>query len=151
MEKDYLINKDKIYQNLQKYKNCCPIGNTGRLENKMKLESNKKIINGDVYNIEDAEKIAVATNMFIDSEPSIDELKYYAEYTSQFVAEVLYKAANGNYFVYAMGGNTSTYAQLYVTGRGAGSDIWLIDEDEIPSWMEQYNLVDEYERFMEGK
>ena len=42
----------------------------------MKLESTKKIINGDVYNIEEAEKIAVGTNLALDGEASIDELRY---------------------------------------------------------------------------
>lgn len=114
----------------------------------MKLESTKKIINGDVYNIEEAEKIAVGTNLALDSEATVDELRYYAESTSQFVAEILYKTANGYYFIYGMGGNVSEYAQRYVNGRGAGSDIWIIDEEDIPAWMESYNLVDEFQKFM---
>ena len=47
-----------------------------------------------------------------------------------------------------MGGNVSEYAQRYVNGRGAGSDIWIIDEEDIPAWMESYNLVDEFQKFM---
>lgn len=114
----------------------------------MKLESTKKIINGDVYNIEEAEKIAVGTNLAFDGEASIDELRYYAETRGEFVAEILYKTANGYYFIYGMGGNTSEYAQAYVNGRGAGSDIWIIDESDIPSWMESYNLVYEFQKFI---
>lgn len=114
----------------------------------MKLEITSKLINGVIYNIETSEKIAVGTNLALDCEAIVDELRYYAESTSQFVAEVLYKTTDGEYFIYGMGGNCSDYAQPYVTGMGAGSDIWLIDEDEIPSWMEAYNLADDFIKFM---
>ena len=114
----------------------------------MKLESMKKIINGDVYNIEEAEKIAVGTNLALDSEASIDELRYYAETRGEFVAEILYKTANGYYLIYSIGGNRSHYAEEYVTGWGAGCNIRLVDKKNIVSWMEQYNLVDEFQKFM---
>ena len=115
----------------------------------MKLEITSKLINGVIYNIEASEKIAVGTNLALDCEATVDELRYYAESTSQFVAEVLYKTTDSEYFIYGMGGNCSDYAQPYVTGMGAGSDIWLIDKDEIPSWMEAYNLIDEFRHFIE--
>lgn len=114
----------------------------------MKLESTKKIINSDVYNIEEAEKIAVGTNLALDGEASIDELRYYAETRGEFVAEILYKTANGYYLIYSIGGNRSHYAEEYVTGMGAGSDIRLVDKKNIVSWMEQYNLVDDFQKFM---
>lgn len=31
---------------------------------------------------------------------------------------------------------------------GAGSDIRLVDKKNIVSWMEQYNLVDDFQKFM---
>lgn len=116
----------------------------------MKLESIKRLIGGTVYNIEEAELIAVGTNLAIpeDEEVTLDILRYYAETQGEFVAEMLYRTTDGEYFVYGMGGNTSTYAQRYVTGIGAGSDIWIIVESDIPSWMESYNLVDEFQKFI---
>ena len=119
----------------------------------MKVESTKKLIGGTVYSINEAELIAVGTNLAIteDEEVTLDILRYYAETQGEFVAEMLYRTTDGEYFVYGMGGNTSTYAQRYVTGIGAGSDIWIIDESEVVSFFEHYNLVDEYERFLEGR
>lgn len=119
----------------------------------MKLESIKRLIGGTVYNIEEAELIAVGTNLAIpeDEEVTLDILRYYAETQGEFVAEMLYRTTDGEYFVYGMGGNTSTYAQRYVNGKGAGCAIWIIDESEVVSFFEHYNLVDEYERFLEGR
>ena len=92
----------------------------------MKLESIKRLIGGTVYSIEEAELIAVGANLAIpeDEEVTLDIL---------------------------MGGNNSEYLTAYVSGTGAGSDIWLVDESEVVSFFENYNLVDEYERFLEGR
>ncbi len=119
----------------------------------MKLESIKKIIGGRVYNIDEAELIAVGTNLALpeDEEVTLDKLRYYAETQGEFVAEMLYRTTAREYFVYGMGGNNSEYLTAYVSGTGAGSDIWLVDESEVVSYFEHYNLVDEYERFMEGE
>lgn len=119
----------------------------------MKLESIKRLIGGTVYSIEEAELIAVGTNLAIpeDEEVTLDILRYYAETKGEFVAEMLYRTTDGEYFVYGMGGNNSDYAQEYVTGMGTGTDIWLVDEREVLSFFEHYNLVDEYERFLEGR
>lgn len=114
----------------------------------MKIGTTKKIIDGVVYSIEDAKLITFGTNLSFESEPSSEELEYYAESKGEFVAEALYKAKNGMYFVYGMGGNRSHYAEEYVTGWGAGCNIRLVDKKNIVSWMEQYNLVDEFQKFM---
>jgi hypothetical protein len=127
--------------------------NTGRRRKNMKLESIKRLIGGTVYSIEEAELIAVGTNLAIpeDEEVTLDILRYYAETKGEFVAEMLYRTTDGEYFVYGMGGNKSEYLTAYVSGTGAGSDIWLVDESEVVSFFEHYNLVDEYERFLEGR
>ena len=119
----------------------------------MKLESIKRLIGGTVYSIEEAELIAVGTNLAIpeDEEVTLDILRYYAETQGEFVAEMLYRTTDGEYFVYGMGGNNSEYLTAYVSGTGAGSDIWLVDESEVVSFFENYNLVDAYERFLEGR
>ena len=113
----------------------------------MKLGETKKMIDGVVYSIEDAKQIAIGTNLALESEPSSKELEYYAETKGEFVAEALYEASNGKYFIYGMGGDCSDYTENYVGGKGAGCDIWLIDEDGIAQWMERYNLADDYEKF----
>ncbi len=119
----------------------------------MKLESIKRLIGGTIYSIEEAELIAVGTNLAIpeDEEVTLDILRYYAETKGEFVAEMLYRTTDGEYFVYGMGGNKSEYLTVYVSGTGAGSDIWLVDESEVVSFFEHYNLVDEYERFLERR
>lgn len=107
----------------------------------MKLESIKRLIGGTVYSIEEAELIAVGTNLTIpeDEEVTLDILRYYAETQGEFVAEMLYRTTDGEYFVYGMGGNNSEYLTAYVSGTGAGSDIWLVDESEVVSFFENYN------------
>lgn len=110
----------------------------------MKIEETRKLISGTVYDIEGAEMIGWGSNMSYEYEPSLDETIYHVQSIGNLVVERLYQAKDGKYFVYGMGGNRSEYAEQYVTGMGAGSDICLIDEEDIASWAERYNLVDVY-------
>lgn len=116
----------------------------------MMATETRKIIDGAVYDINKAEMICLGSNMSFAYEPTLNEIEYHVTSIGGLVVECLYLAENGQYFIYGIGGNCSKYAEKYVTGRGEGSDIWLIDEEDIASWAEEYNLVDIFLKFSKG-
>lgn len=116
----------------------------------MRVDETRKIINGTVYDINKATLIGTGADLLGVDTDDQSEINYFVETNDSLVVEQLYKTEDGQFFVYGKGGNMSGYSERYVNGRGAGSDIWLIDEEEIASWAERYNLVDVYLKFKQS-
>ncbi len=116
----------------------------------MRVEETRKIINGTVYDINKATLIGTGANLLGVDTDDQSEINYFVETNDSLVVEQLYKTEDGQFFVYGKGGNMSGYFERYVTGRGAGSDIWLIDEENVPDFLEKYELVDEFINFTDN-
>lgn len=116
----------------------------------MKVETTKKIIEGTVYDINKATLIGIGANMLGVDTDDQREINYLVESHGELVVEQLYKTEDGEFFVYGKGGNESEYSERYVSGIGAGSDIWLIDKENVPDFLEKYELVDEFINFTDN-
>lgn len=116
----------------------------------MRVEETRKIINGTVYDINKATLIGTGADLLGVDTDDQSEINYFVETNDSLVVEQLYKTEDGQFFVYGKGGNMSGYSERYVTGRGAGSDIWLIDEENVPDFLEKYELVDEFINFTDN-
>jgi hypothetical protein len=92
----------------------------------------QKIINGLLYDTEEAEHIAHYGN---------------GRSTSDFdwLEETLYQTANGRFFLAGEGGARTQYATSVSTNTwSGGSDILAMSDDEAKAWLERHDLVDEY-------
>ena len=116
----------------------------------MRVEETRKIINGTVYDINKATLIGTGANMLGVDTDDQSEINYLVESHGDLVVEQLYKTEDGEFFVYGKGGNESEYSERYVSGIGAGSDIWLIAEEDVAAWAEKYNLIDVYLKFIQS-
>ena len=92
------------------------------------------IINGKRYNTETATEVA----------------SYSQGYASDFghFQETLYKTTKGAWFMYGEGGAMSRYSESYGQGeRGPGSRVVVMTPDEVRSWLESHDEVDNLEEY----
>ena len=92
----------------------------------------RKVINGKVYDTETAEWIADYS------------YSYHGDF--HWYEESLYRTKKGTYFLSGEGGGMSKYAAYSPAGGGysAGSDLFLLTEQEARQWVEKYGGVDLY-------
>ena len=86
----------------------------------------KKVINGLMYDIEKAEKIAE------DSFSALSDFHYFRER--------LYRTKSGRYFFVGEGGPMSRYAkELGNNSRTGGSRLWAVNDVEAKEWLAKIN------------
>jgi hypothetical protein len=92
----------------------------------------KKVIDGKVYNTETAEKIGHWWNGYSNTDFNNCE-------------ESLYKTKKGQFFIAGEGGAFSKYSVSCGNGRGGGSGIVLLSENEAREWAEEHLDADDVE------
>jgi hypothetical protein len=92
----------------------------------------KRIINGKKYDTDTANCIAS------DSYGNCGDFAAWEE--------ALYRTKKGQYFITGSGGPMSKYAVSIGNNTTSGSsELWLVDEKEAKSWLEEHGSVEEYE------
>jgi len=89
----------------------------------------EKLIDGKLYDTDDAEKIATWRNMRDCS-------------NFDYMHETLYRTDSGNWFIHGEGHAKTRYASNNGDMRGFGEDIRTLSEDEAFQWCQRHNQVD---------
>jgi hypothetical protein len=90
----------------------------------------QKLINGKLYDTDDAEKIASYS-----TGGSTSDFDFYRE--------ALYRTENGRWFLHGEGHAKTKYASTTSDGmKGWGSDIRALSEEEAFEWCQRRNRID---------
>ena len=81
-----------------------------------------------------------------DTASFIEEYSKHYRSDFRFIHEELYQKKTGEFFLYGEGGPLTRYAEQYNDGKGYGSDIIPITEEDAMDWIEAHGDADLFEK-----